>query len=155
MAKKKQGQVKKPNSKQLENLDSSDGLLGNKIRELRKERGISLGELSRQSGVDKGILSRLEAGESEPTLKTLRQLAKGLMVSLPALLANEKDEITYSLNLASVELALRSLIEKQRQSLQIAESLLAEIHKRPSVQPQEQQPEQQPVIRAHIRKVEL
>lgn len=56
---------------------------------LRKEReiaGLSLSELSEQTGMDKGALSKLETGANNPTIGTLsryaRALGKQIVVSL-------------------------------------------------------------------------
>lgn len=44
----------------------------------RAEKGMSQVDLARASGVDQRVLSRIETGNSLPTLKTLQKIARGL-----------------------------------------------------------------------------
>ena len=50
------------------------------LKRLRTERGVSLSELARMSGVAKGTLSGLEAGRGNPTVGTLWSVADALGV---------------------------------------------------------------------------
>ena len=50
------------------------------IKKERLEKGISIDELSRLSGVSKGHLSRLERGERVPSITTLCKIAIGLNI---------------------------------------------------------------------------
>ncbi|TWS25545.1 helix-turn-helix domain-containing protein [Tsukamurella conjunctivitidis] len=59
--------------------------VGRRLRELRTERGLSLSELARRSGVGKGSLSEIEAGGRNPTIETLYALCDPLDVPLTAL----------------------------------------------------------------------
>lgn len=59
------------------------------LRRARLERYVSLGELSRASGVSKGTLSALESGAGNPTVETLAALAEALNVTVEALVAGE------------------------------------------------------------------
>lgn len=53
--------------------------LGDRINELRKEKGISIDELCIRSGIPKGTLSKITAGiTANPTLDTVKALAKAL-----------------------------------------------------------------------------
>ncbi|TPG83017.1 XRE family transcriptional regulator [Brevibacillus laterosporus] len=53
--------------------------LGELIRGKRTEMGISLSELGRVSGVSKGVLSKIESGETKrPELRTLKPIADAL-----------------------------------------------------------------------------
>jgi transcriptional regulator with XRE-family HTH domain len=44
------------------------------LRQLREDAGLSLMEVSRQTGIDSAQLSRFESGQMVPTIKRLRQL---------------------------------------------------------------------------------
>jgi len=57
-----------------------------RLREIRERKGLSLRDLAEASGVGLATLVRLEAGEYDPRLSTLRKLSKALRVSVPALL---------------------------------------------------------------------
>ncbi len=60
--------------------------LGQRIRTLRQERGMSLGDLERASGVTKGYLSQLERGNaSNPSLDAIKKISRGLDAPLSAL----------------------------------------------------------------------
>ena len=52
-----------------------------KLQELRKARGLSVGELGRQSGLDPAAIQRWEGGEEEPDPGALEGLAAALGVS--------------------------------------------------------------------------
>ena len=59
---------------------------GARLRQLRLDRGLSLGDLAQRSGIDKSWLSRLEAGIGKnPTAATLAALAVALDVTVTAL----------------------------------------------------------------------
>lgn len=58
-----------------------------KIKELREKRKITQDELSKLSGVSRGIIVRLESGEDvETTVGTLKSLADALNVTVGYLL---------------------------------------------------------------------
>jgi transcriptional regulator with XRE-family HTH domain len=46
------------------------------LRRLRQDAGLSLTEVSRRTGIDKSQLSRLESGQTIPTVERLRQLGE-------------------------------------------------------------------------------
>ena len=57
-------------------------LLGNKIVELRKAKGLSQSELANTAGLEKSNLSVIENGKSNPQILTLVKLAAALEVNL-------------------------------------------------------------------------
>ena len=57
-------------------------LRGDRVRELRKERGWSQGDLGAKIGTDAGRISRYEAGKITPSLEALVRLADVLQVSV-------------------------------------------------------------------------
>lgn len=53
------------------------------LKQERERRGLSLAEVSEQSGLDKGMLSRLENGKIlNPTVATLWRYARSLEMAL-------------------------------------------------------------------------
>jgi transcriptional regulator with XRE-family HTH domain len=46
------------------------------LRQLREDAGLSLMEVSRQTGIDPAQLSRFESGQMLPTVERLRQLGR-------------------------------------------------------------------------------
>ena len=59
--------------------------LGEAVRELRRQRGISQETLARRGGLHRTYIGGVERGERNPTVASLFKLANGLDVS-PALL---------------------------------------------------------------------
>ena len=52
------------------------------LREAREARGLSMGQLAEASGVDKGLISRMESGETQnPKPSSLNNLAAALDVA--------------------------------------------------------------------------
>ena len=82
--------------------------IGARIRRLRLERGLSQRELS-GPGVSYAYVSRIEAGQRDPSLKALRILARKLGVSLENLEtgAGVSEAQERELRLADAELELR------------------------------------------------
>ena len=68
----------------------SSGRLGVRVRDLRKDRGLTLEELAAASGVSRAMISKLERGEKNPTLVIAARLAEGLGVSLSRLAGVEE-----------------------------------------------------------------
>ncbi len=60
--------------------------LGLAVQKLRKSYGLSLADLSSQSGVAKSIISQIERNETNPTLTTIWRLAHALDVSIQSML---------------------------------------------------------------------
>lgn len=60
--------------------------LGEKIRQLRKEKGFSQNLLEKRSGVNAKLLSKYETGRIIPTADTLKKIAEGLAISADYLL---------------------------------------------------------------------
>ena len=70
---------------------------GNKIRELREERGLTLNELSKKAGLSISYLSEIERGSKKPSLKTIDKIAKALNVNKAQILETEQLEISLTL----------------------------------------------------------
>ncbi|ABB15388.1 helix-turn-helix domain-containing protein [Carboxydothermus hydrogenoformans] len=70
---------------------------GNKIRELREERGLTLNELSKKAGLSISYLSEIERGSKKPSLKTIDKIAKALNVNKAQILETEQLEVSLTL----------------------------------------------------------
>jgi transcriptional regulator with XRE-family HTH domain len=68
----------------------SSGRLGERVRVLRRERGLTLDVLAGRSGVSRAMISKLERGEKNPTLVVAARVAEGLGVSLSQLVGVEE-----------------------------------------------------------------
>lgn len=56
--------------------------VGLQVRQLRRQRHLTLDELSRRSGVSIGLISQIERGRGNPSFNTLVQLAHALDASI-------------------------------------------------------------------------
>ena len=59
--------------------------LGQRVRDLRKERGWTLEQAAGQAGLARSTLSKIENGQMSPTYEALKKLAEGLSISVPQL----------------------------------------------------------------------
>lgn len=66
-------------------LSGSD-LVARNVRRFRLERGLSIGEVARRSGLSKQTVSKVELGEGNPTVDTLMALGEALDISARRLL---------------------------------------------------------------------
>ena len=60
--------------------------IGNRIRDLRWDRRLKQGELARRAGIAQNTLSRIELGETTPSVPTLKKIARGLSMDVSDLL---------------------------------------------------------------------
>ena len=67
-------------------MKRADRELGRKIQALRGPRTLTQRALAKKAGLSRGYLARVETGRHEPTLTTLRKLAKALGVPVTKLL---------------------------------------------------------------------
>lgn len=68
-------------------------IISDNLRMLRTNAGISLGELSKLTGVSKSMLGQIERGESSPTISTLWKIATGLNVSFTDLMEHQGPDV--------------------------------------------------------------
>jgi transcriptional regulator with XRE-family HTH domain len=59
--------------------------IGNFIRDLRRNAGVSLRQLADKAGVSNPYLSQIERGLRKPSAEVLQQIATALRVSTPAM----------------------------------------------------------------------
>src|SRR5256886_17128073 len=87
---------------------SSTETIGERLRRLRLERGLSQRELS-EPGVSYAYISRIEGGARRPSVKALRMLARKLGVSADYLETGSeiRDIEERELRIADAELELR------------------------------------------------
>jgi transcriptional regulator with XRE-family HTH domain len=68
-----------------DDLDDVLDAVGPRLRALRRQRGVTLAELSGATGISSSTLSRLESGKRRPTLELLLPLARAHRVPLDEL----------------------------------------------------------------------
>jgi transcriptional regulator with XRE-family HTH domain len=71
-------------------------LVGQRIRALRKEQGMSLQDLAYRIGMEKSNLSVIENGKSNPQLLTYARIASALGTSLVQLMGIDFDFSTFN-----------------------------------------------------------
>ncbi len=71
--------------------------IGKQVRTLRKRLNITVAMLARQSGLSTGMLSKIENGQTSPSLTTLASLANALQVPVTSLFSNyeEQRDVSY------------------------------------------------------------
>lgn len=66
-------------------MDDINGHIARRVRDLRRERRLTLDELAGKSGVSRSMISLVERGRGNPTAAVLDKLAAGLAVTLATL----------------------------------------------------------------------
>lgn len=72
-----------------------NGVIAANLRRLRKERSLSVGQLSETSGLSKAVISHIERGEGNPTINTIWKIAAALHVPYSSLLEPETRPTTF------------------------------------------------------------
>lgn len=67
---------------------SLERYLGNTIRELRQQHGLTIAEVAQRVSVSRGMLSKIENAQTATSLETLVKIASALGVSLATLFRN-------------------------------------------------------------------
>lgn len=65
-----------------EAIDVALRTIGERLRTLRRDRGLTLADLTAETGISESTLSRLESGQRRPNLELLLPLARAMQVSL-------------------------------------------------------------------------
>lgn len=65
------------------------GLMGNTLKSLRKERKLTLKDLAEKTGVSISFLSQVERGKSSVTLESLKKIADALGINPSVFFAND------------------------------------------------------------------
>jgi transcriptional regulator with XRE-family HTH domain len=68
--------------------------IGDRLKDIRTGRNLSLDELARLTGVSKPMLGQIERGQSIPTVTTLWKIATGLKTPLSFFLEGQQAEYT-------------------------------------------------------------
>lgn len=67
-------------------------IIGENLRRLRSDSGLSLDALAKASGVSKSRLGQIERGESNPSISTVWQIAHALKVEFSALVTSPQED---------------------------------------------------------------
>lgn len=77
----------------------TENTIGENLKRLRKEKGLSQRALAQLSGVTHSQIANYETGKAKPSLDTLRKLGKGLQLSIFEMVPYEeyKEEVLHDL----------------------------------------------------------
>jgi XRE family transcriptional regulator, regulator of sulfur utilization len=67
-------------------------IIGENLKRLRADKGMSLDAVAKLSGVSKSMLGQIERGEVNPTITTVWRIANGLKVSFTSLVTRAQDD---------------------------------------------------------------
>ena len=81
-----------PNSEMQCRIAGTIDHVSSRTRALRMERGITVKELADRCGIERSNLSRLEAGRTSPTLRTLCMICYAIDAEPVELFAEERGE---------------------------------------------------------------
>lgn len=111
---------------QDENGNKNENNVGARLRRLREQKGITLSELSRRSGVSLAHISEIERSRSTASLKTLEKLAAVLEVTTSSLLrAGQEDTLGNRLKRLREKIGLTQ--KELAQQVGISHSLIGQI----------------------------
>lgn len=79
---------------QFESQDSVNNAIAENLKTLRRQRRLSLDNVSELTGVSKSMLGQIERSESSPTISTLWKIATGLHISFSSLMEKPTEETT-------------------------------------------------------------
>lgn len=69
----------------MQSLTTTHKKFGQRIKQLRRENGITQEDLAFTVGVDRSYMGFIERGERNPTLTIIEKIAKALKISLSEL----------------------------------------------------------------------
>ncbi len=78
----------------LHDVENLNEIISQNLKALRKDRQLTLDDLSNISGVSKSMLGQIERGESSPSVATLWKIATGLKISFTSLMVQSKQDVT-------------------------------------------------------------
>lgn len=76
--------------------------LGDNLKRIREEMNLNLSQVSEITGISKAMLSKIERGESTPTITNVWKIANGLHISLQDL-AQDKEELCKITDIADMK----------------------------------------------------
>lgn len=75
----------------MENLSL---IIGNRLKDIRNKRNLSLDEVAKLTGVSKAMLGQIERGKSNPTVSMLWKIATGLKVPFSTFIDENQEDLT-------------------------------------------------------------
>ena len=100
--------------------------IGRRLRETRKQRGLSLGELAERSGVTKGFLSQVERDLTSPSVGTLLRVCAALELPVGELFSGGAGPLVRAAERAPVAFGGQDVTEYQLTPAQESRLLVLE-----------------------------
>lgn len=69
-------------------VNSLERYIGSTVREMRQKLGLTIAEIAEQTGISRGMVSKIENAQTSTSLETLAKLANALGLSLSAFFRN-------------------------------------------------------------------
>lgn len=69
--------------------------IGQNLKNIRKQRNLSLEQTAEITGVSKAMLAQIERGDSSPSISTVWKIANGLRLTFSALIDESKPEVAH------------------------------------------------------------
>jgi transcriptional regulator with XRE-family HTH domain len=111
-------------------------LIGQRLREIRESKSLTLADLEKRSGLLRGYISRVERGRTSPLVNTLEKLARALGVPLYVLFREdgnlEDKAVLLPAQGAANELLWGNLSDELEQLRQFAEALAGMSDRQPN-----------------------
>ncbi|OQX25523.1 MAG: XRE family transcriptional regulator [Desulfobacteraceae bacterium IS3] len=101
--------------------------IGNRIRKLREDKGLSLDELSKMTGFEIELLSQIESNEVQPQLGTIIKLSKALDSAFSRLISGVGEKIYSITRKADQKIISRSSTLTGKKKLYTYKSLAPEV----------------------------
>ena len=101
--------------------------IGRRVRNLREEKGLSLGELSKLTGFEVELLANIEADKIQPQLGTAIKLSKALDSAFSRLVSGVGDKLYSVTRKADQKVVSRSTTRKGSKQVYTYKSLAPEV----------------------------
>lgn len=96
--------------------------IGEKVRKIRKEKGLSIMDLKEKTGLSKSTISDLENNKSSPTIDTLQKIADALGVDVRDFFEDNTEK--QSANITNIDDLLSVFLQKNKKALDLLQGLL-------------------------------
>ncbi len=74
-------------------MDQIQEIFSENLKRLREERGLTLDQAAKLSGVSKSMLAQIERGVTSPTISTIWKISNGLKVRFTDLMSRQEAEV--------------------------------------------------------------
>ncbi len=111
----------------LKSTDKAVAAIGERIKAIREEKGLSLEDLSKMTGFAVELLSNIEAGKVQPQLGTIIKLSKALDSAFSRLVSGVGDKLYSITRKNEQKIVSRSTSQKGKKQVYIYKSLAPEV----------------------------